>query len=138
MSYIDFLLEYYVWIIVVIIIIVVGVIGYLIDSNQKKSNKQKKEEIKENNEEQNLNEQVMNNQSTMNVEPSIMPTMEMNQPVQTEESPIPTMMPTNNDAANMMNNQPAIDVQNNQLNQTVVTTNGAEPFDINSMFANNK
>ena len=42
MSYIDFLLEYYVWIIVVIIILVIGVIGYLVDSNQKKNSGKKK------------------------------------------------------------------------------------------------
>ena len=62
MSYIEFLLEYYIWIIAVIILLVVGIIGYLVDSNQKSSNKKDKLVEQENNKETMIENQSINNE----------------------------------------------------------------------------
>ena len=39
MSFVDFLIEYYVWILTVLVVLIVGIIGFLVDSKNKDKNK---------------------------------------------------------------------------------------------------
>ena len=200
MSFVEFLIENYVLIISIIIILVVGVIGFIVDANQK-DNENKITSINNNNEEKNLknNEQIDLEPQKLGTKISPQPTVDFQnlnqtnkiqqdiqlepliiepsaqlvqpQPVVTEQaSPVmqpqpvvteqasPVMQPqpvvieqaspviqpqpvVTEQASPVMQPQPVVTEQVPQpqpYNPSVVTTNGSQPFDISSMFANNK
>ena len=132
MSFVEFLMENYVLIISIIIILVVGVIGFIVDANQKENNN---ENIITNNKD----EKKLENNEPIELEP---------QKIGTKISPQPTVDFQNSNQTNniqqVLQSEPLVTepvapvVQPQPYNPSVVTTNGAQPFDISSMFANNK
>ena len=125
MSYKDFLLENYIWIIAVIIIIVVGVIGFLVDSKNKKKAKNKQQEEASSNQTipEPLNTNINNNGMALNSANSletnlgVMPAMEPLNPMPTSE----VIQPINN-----VMEQPM--VQNNPIPQMETPVPTVEPL----------
>ena len=85
MNFIDFLIKYYVWIIVVLVILIITIIGFLAD----KKMKNKKDKNKEN------DEKMMNNE--INEPTSLQPQNILN------GNDIPVQQPYNNEVVNDMN-----------------------------------
>lgn len=76
---IDFLLEYYVWILVVLIILVITIIGFLVDTNRKKKLRKKVESEGNSNNMNNINNMGMINDPNMFNNPNMNLNMNMNQ-----------------------------------------------------------
>ena len=163
MSFVNFLLEYYIYILVVLIILVIGVIGFLADARSKNKSKKNvnKQEAKVGSDSQlNANlagavdSQQMNNQEVIqNVDLSTNEQVNVENVNQTQAVEQPQM----NVVPEMVNQVPVIEQPQVNVSQTmgndnsnsqqmsgnmisggITTTDGAQPFDISSMFANNK
>ena len=107
---IDFLLEYYVWILVVLVILLITVIGFLADTKKKK--KMREKTITEGNNQQNVGMMDVNSVNGMNN----MPNMNMN---------------------TGFNLNPVGDMNNNMFNQNMGNNMGNEVNNFNSMPNNN-
>ena len=199
MSFIDFLLKYYIWILGVLILLILIVIGILVDSKSKdqspsktKKKDKKKDKTAVENEataasaplkeedslsmntipsmenvslgngngvqnaiEGNVNplQTIANPSATMtmnsvveqaqgiNSVPPVNPAMEQAQSINPVPSVNPVMeQPQSINPVPMVNSGDISDEKNSSQanNNEIFTTNGAQPFDINSMFANNK
>ena len=183
MSFIDFLLQYYIWILGVLILLILIIIGVLVDSKSKgkeKNTEKKKNSAPDaqatniqNNEpkkEGNVTLNTMLNSNNMtnnnvggeklnNIAPlpqnnEILSNSNSNLEGEINNNPLNTVPENATNSISQINQveQPMQDInpvpqinpmeqpeQNpNEQENEIYTTNGAQPFDINSMFANNK